>query len=464
MASGPKYTRTTADLSQFEGTDYYDEAKAIVDKYANKVYSPNWLATIGRDVLGDYSGEDNFYQELDMQRDSELQQLLDSLRVETHQEDYQDPNSEASRMRAAGQNPDLLGTNGTEGGAAAVPPDETPPGVFDSASSEGSLTALFSTVGSVASIIAGGIDIAGLIRDFSHQGRMNALQEISTLAGSQPGLSTLLAGLNPDSVSSPSPDMSPGVGVGEDINDPHYKPLEDSIEPSVSVSTSKVPDAIDSLPVSKRAKKMLRKLQKSVGTGVASDELRSQRLEAQKQGEVNKFWLELFKNEGDSIKELGELDVKLARLKKEFDIKMNSPELASATYNAQMASQGAALQQAQYESEFFDKLDPELAATGSNEEAIKRRYESQRDAIIAKQNAVIEKYFDGALSSVQTISDPVERFNASTSIYKARNDYWSELSARRIQAETVAGKTIGETDYLDAFKSTIGSLNPIKKR
>lgn len=462
MASGPKYTRTTADLSQFEGTDYYNEAKAIVDKYANKVYSPNWLATIGRDVLGDYSGEDNFYQELDMQRDSELQQLLDSLRVQTHQEDYQDPNSEAARMRAAGQNPDLLGTQGAEGGAEAVPADETPPGVFDPSSSEGSLSALFSTVGSVASIIAGGIDIAGLIRDFGHQGRMNALKEISALAGSQPGLSKLLAGLSPDSGTSGSLDMSPGVGVGEDINDPNYVPLSDSI--NASVKSVKAPDAVDSLPVSKRAKKLLRKLQKSVGTGVASDELKNERLQAQKEAEVNQFWLDLFKNEGDVIKELGKLDIKLAKLKKEFDIKMNSPELANATYSAQMASQKAAQAQDEFESEYFDKLDPELAATGSNEEAVKRRYESKRDGLIAEQESIIETYFNNAIKNAQSISDPRTRYDTTTSLYLARNQYYSELSARRVQAETVAGKTLGESDYLDAFTGTLTGLNPVKKR
>lgn len=110
-----------ADLTDFQNNpDLLARAQAINNQYSGLTFSPNLLQALS-EVFGDTSSRDYYYQNAQQQRD----QALNDLRQANHAENYDSPEQAAARMRTAGQNPDLLGTQ--NGGAAAIPgPDETP--------------------------------------------------------------------------------------------------------------------------------------------------------------------------------------------------------------------------------------------------------------------------------------------------------------------------------------------------
>lgn len=455
-----RYSRTAPDLSPFAGTDRESEAQAIVDKYKNMTFSPNFLQSVAMHVLGDYSSLDNFYMNVDQNMNGELQALQDSLVTQQHNEAYQDPSADVQRQRSAGLNPDLQGLSGQEGQAVPTPADETPVDFTSMPGSEESMVSLVSGIGSVASVVATGLDIAGMVRDFGHQNRMNALKEIGALAGSQPGLFDLLAGIGGES--SPSVDMSPGSSVSEFGSD------MGSIAPAVSVAQGK--DIIGSLPISKRAQAVLRKLASTPGfkrslesqrAGMLSDMQRSVGIMASPgfSSDLQQWSTSYNEKFSDLLDSLEHHQLTALRNIARYDAKMHGDAITNADFSARMMSDEASISYDEYRSEFYNKLDPNVLAGLENDNA-RTQFVSNE---VSRMNDGIEKateqFWSEQLEKAKQIQDPDARAVAVNGVLINRNKWRTTMMEYRARKLTQAGKTLGETDYLDAFKTGLGVGN-----
>lgn len=123
--NGTRYDREAARAARNQaaaGLTGDFATQAANNPYGNAEFTPNWYQKLAENIFGDYSARDRFYQQQDQSAMEYISQLLDAQR----QQDYNDPASQALRMRAAGMNPDLLGTEGVSDAASAAP-DDTPP-------------------------------------------------------------------------------------------------------------------------------------------------------------------------------------------------------------------------------------------------------------------------------------------------------------------------------------------------
>lgn len=103
-------------------------------------------------VFGMRSGYDKFLEQQQMNS----QEYISNLTQKAYAEDYESPSAEAQRMRDAGLNPDLLGTEGVNGSSPM--PEET--GIDPSAFAT-------STIGDVASFVGSAVSMAfGIAKDF----------------------------------------------------------------------------------------------------------------------------------------------------------------------------------------------------------------------------------------------------------------------------------------------------------
>lgn len=123
FGNGTRYNRQSAQdaISGARAGLTGDFATQGANSPYNAEFSPNWLQRIG-EWFGDFSARDAFYQSQDQAEMERINSLLEAQR----QQNYNDPASQTQRARAAGLNPDLVGTEGVES-AAQVAPDETPP-------------------------------------------------------------------------------------------------------------------------------------------------------------------------------------------------------------------------------------------------------------------------------------------------------------------------------------------------
>lgn len=112
-------------IEQYRGTSYYDTLyNNPYLRGRNNPYTPTGLESLGDTILDvatfgavghpfSSGSEARYYQDLDSQSNQFLTEQVDKMR----QEDYDSASSQAARLRAAGQNPDLTG--GVTAGAAA---------------------------------------------------------------------------------------------------------------------------------------------------------------------------------------------------------------------------------------------------------------------------------------------------------------------------------------------------------
>lgn len=152
QAGSAYWSNLEADIAS-RGTDW---AQLIVaNPYKDITRKQGLFAKIGS-ALGLRTSYDKFLEQQQMNS----QEYISNLALKAYNEDYETPTAEAERMRAAGLNPDLLGTEGVNG--ASGMPEETgiDPSAFDESGD-------LEPIRNVVSFVTGAINMAfGLANNF----------------------------------------------------------------------------------------------------------------------------------------------------------------------------------------------------------------------------------------------------------------------------------------------------------
>lgn len=174
---------------QLSGSDYAELLKSapFIDDYGD----PTIWDKIGN-ALNIHTAEDKYrIQQQQAQRDAAFQLLTNK-----REEEYNSESSIASRMRAAGQNPDLLGTEGGSEASEYTEPDAMPDYQLDTL--DKSVQSFTSTI--VDSLL-GGIQMVGSIASTRGQILNNEGQELTNFLTAIQGssdLADLVSPSNPD--------------------------------------------------------------------------------------------------------------------------------------------------------------------------------------------------------------------------------------------------------------------------
>lgn len=145
-------TKQKQVAANYQGTRYKEIAEA--NPYTNVAYEKGIWDKLGN-FFGFRTAEDQRREEL-AQAAAEYNAQIASLKSE---DEYNTPEAKAERMRAAGQNPDLLGTEGVEPAAGFNEPETTPevPG------GEQGEQALKQTAAVATSLVTAGTTAIGLL-------------------------------------------------------------------------------------------------------------------------------------------------------------------------------------------------------------------------------------------------------------------------------------------------------------
>lgn len=332
-------------------------------------FSPNWLQRIG-EWFGDYSARDAFYQSQDQAEMERINSLLEAQR----QQEYNNPSAQAARARAAGQNPDLIGTEGVND-AAQVAPDETPPqSMGDINQQSGASNIIPNLITSALGDPLGGLvdvmSFAGMVQDLGIKQNQKTWMEVENYLGANPIMQQFIAATEGD----------PGYG-----NDPLSASGYDAwrqgrLESSFATQLNRS-------GLSKSAKNLLKDIYRTGkydknGKLTPGLNLRKKTLENQvlsenmtKVGFMNSpgfsmdtlEWAnqryQLFdKFQNAAMTARARLDERLAKI----GLYMNDDGMVSARRGTELSTLGSTAAEAKYNREYYQTLDPGLQAGSEN--------------------------------------------------------------------------------------------------
>lgn len=385
FSNGTRYDRGAARTN-------IDKARAgltgdFAEQGANSPYSaefsPNWLQKIG-EWFGDYSARDAFYQSQDQAEMERINSLLEAQR----QQDYDSPAAQAARARAAGMNPDLVGTEGVES-AAQVAPDETPPNSMGDLNQQAGnpvpVASLISTaLGDPLAAIASCMSMAGMIQDLGIKQNQKTWMEVENYLGLNPAMQQFIAATEGD----------PGYG-----NDPLSTSGYDAWRQGRLQSSFAT--QLNHSGLSKSAKNLLKDLYSTGkydknGKFTPGLQLRQKALENQvlsenatKVGFMNSpgFSMDIMewaskrytlfdKFQNEAVQAQARLNARLAKV----GLYMNEEGIVLARRGAEAAGLGAVAAEAKYNREYYQNLDPGLQSGASNAESTDTMVRSQLKA------------------------------------------------------------------------------------
>lgn len=417
---------------------YRAQAEAILRKYGNMSFNATAKQRLAI-ALGDYSSSDNFYDKLFQDRDTELQELLDAQRQEEANLEYTDPAFLKSRERAAGINTDLQGITSQAPGASDVPQDMTPsdlqPVDDGSGGPIGFLSSCIGLINSVPDTLSSALDVAAMVRDFCHVGRMNDLEEINGVMGSYQNVFQFASDLT-----------SPFDWVAPDGKE--FKAGE-------RIPASYIHSFKSKLPISSRARKALGSMLGEVsfgpdGLGTSGfarrvSDNRRQTLENNK-GSVEVIgspyfdadflnWAigfsERYKKPLEDLKAnlIAEQD-RLAR----YNFVVHSDKAAESRRDADVAASEAEEARAGFEEDYFNKLDPDTASSSENAQKALAKSQAITLQYIETCRQEQEKIYHDAMEEAKKIRNPSLRVAEISHVVQTRAEFINTLDRLHEQA------------------------------
>lgn len=426
------------------------------DMYEQQFRANAWQSFLSW-AFDDDQAETEWYN----QRKNQLREQINGLLEEKRQQEYNSAAQQTQRLEAAGVNPNLQQGSASPGDSASVV-DQTP---GDQPSMAGQQPTVSETIGSLlsaVSIVKGGIEIGSAIEAFAHNRASNSMSELQEIMNTVPGVTNFLTSMSPS----------------EDWTDPATGQL---VAAGTPLQASQISAYIDSFGLRPTSNKLLKKLAGSVrydkngnptsGYKAAMNKLLAGSLQdAQKAVGVmaspgyrdniyawSAAYNELIGTTNEEIlKATQEASLNIAR----YDAKMHSNDIAQQTYDQLMAESASAEALAQFNEEYYNKLDPDARAGIENDDARTRYIQNQ----LSKMNSRIEqaymKHFDDAIKQIKDMNLPPDEENALLSgVYSQRNAYLAQLARERQEALTKGSKVIGDTDWLNLGGDVIGGLS-----
>lgn len=439
--------------------------RAAANPYGNAEFTPNFWQRIGESWFGDYSARDKFYQEQDQSAMEYINQLLDA----QHQEEYNSEGQTAERLRAAGLNPDLQGLEQGSDAVSAVP-DDTPPGgmpneginpaeMLGNGLIEGALSFMNPT-----NILSSGVSLYGAVL----AGRKNKSDiELNELSGILGALGKM-------------PDIAAGLAPTESVS------VDDS--GTVRLDAAQVDAAIEGLGVSKRTSQRLKQLagmtsyDKNGNTTTAFQnayrKLREGSLESgsniakyvsspgysENLQEWSQGYLERY---GAFQEEILSLTLEAQRQQAKLAVKLYGDDVNQQRYESEMADLQSQEEIANYTRDFYNNLDPNLAADSQKKEEYARGYRAIQSKLESQVAAAIEKRFADEIQAIQDNPHFSKEFKRDqiNGVLLQRAEWMNA----RLSETTAAGKVLGDTDKLDAAVSAgkgildlVGGLGLVK--
>lgn len=417
---------------------YRAQAEAILRKYGNMSFNATAKQRLAI-ALGDYSSSDNFYDKLFMDRDTELQELLDAQRQEDANLEYTDPAFLKSRERAAGINTDLQGITSQAPGASDVPQDMTPSDLLQIDDGSGGplpfVAKCIGLIGSIPDTLSTVMDVAAMIRDFCHVGRMNDLEEINAVMGSYENVFQFAANFT-----------TPYDWVAPDGKE---------FKAGQRLPASYIQAFKSQWPVSTRARQALGSMIGEVSTGADGfgtsgfarrvSENRYHTLENNRDSVdivgspyFDPDFLVWAMNYSDAYKKpledlKGHLIAEQDRLAL-FNTTVHSDAVAQASERASIASSNAEAELGDFNEQFYNKLDPESASGAENEQKMLAQAQARTLQYIENCRQEQEKIYSDAMDEAKKIRNPRKRAQQMAHIIKTRAVHMNLLDQMHAQA------------------------------
>lgn len=429
-------------------------AQASANPYGSAEFSPNFFQRIAENLFGDYSARDSFYQQQDQAAMEYVNQLLDAQR----RQNFDSPAAQAARMRAAGQNPDLLGTEGVSESAEAVPDDTPPDGMQNEPNAlpnaiESGIQAMIGEIMPVFNLsksAESALSLISMITDVQGKSYENANKAINLLGQSQDAVLNFLANTWPSYAEG---DVIPeGYKVGD------VKKL----------SASEINALVSGMDTfSKRDKSFIKSMMGmmtydkngNVTTGLQQrvQELRTKRLQ-DAQSEVSIMstpgfdedvskWAESFYNQ-------------IGKMTNQMTLAITKANIASSGFTADYygynqdgtslgaASAAADFAQAGYESEYYNNLEGDEAAAAENAQNKLNKLQDQLDAIVEETfSTLISGINDGDMS-------PQAKMVLRQMVYQMRAEFNAKKLERAAKA-AARGKAKGENTVGKQIKDLV---------
>lgn len=414
FSNGTRYDRNAAldAIAKARGGLNGDFATQGVNSPYSAEFSPNWLQKIG-EWFGDFSARDAFYQSQDQAEMERINSLLEAQR----QQSFNDPAAQAARMRAAGQNPDLLGTQGVSD-ASQVAPDETPPmsmgDLNQQTPSPVPVAGLIATAfGDPLAAIGEGLSLLTAVQDFNIKADQRAWSEVANFLTLHPEMQQFIADTEQD------PEF--GKVSPEKAELPGY--LNWKTEQNRIAQSSSFGQLMKYSGLTERGKKLFKQIYNTgkfdkngkftPGLTLKQKEL-SNKILGENMSKVAFMnspgfswdvfeWaserykmIDQFRNKADALRE--KLNVTLA----EVGLTMNSEDVVVATKDATLAGLKADKEKAEFDADYFNELNPQLAAQAGNAE-----YQAKivRNALNAYYDGLIydyDKIYFGKLKELES--------------------------------------------------------------
>lgn len=419
--------------------------QAASNPYEGREFTPSFWQHLGEQLLGDYSARDKWYAEQDQAADEYVSQLLDAQR----QQDYNSPAAQAARARAAGQNPDLIGTEGASEAAAAAP-DDTPPTMDQGTNPFEGLSSIVSSVGSVIGVLSGGVSFFQALEDLNGSRIRNDWMDINGALGAYPGLMTALAGSETEG------QVIPGEN-GE-------------LDAVVKTAGPKLSDLLSSRS-GKRLRQYLGNHPEGTKGFIAAREALRKGTLTDMQGSVSVMNTPGFQEDvvswsigykaayGDLLNEEAKANLEYQKAVWQYDLKLHSPDMADAEYDATIASFEEAESQSDYMRDYYNKLDPDVAASAANDTERTKFVQNalaRRDATIRK--ATMEWYAKRVEDINKSDYDPATKQILINGVLEERNQWMREQMQLDSEAAARGSGVITEKDWLTAGSQTLGEI------
>lgn len=456
-------------VAQLKGTQWESQIMGLNQNQ----YSPGLWSQL-KGLFGDDSDEVNFYN----QDKANIRENIESLLESKRQQEYNNPAAEAARRAAAGENPSLTGNlSGGDPGAITDPTEDVAPQAASTGPEIiGQLAGAVSTiVGGSMDIISKGIALSNGIEQLAHNRSQNSIDELQEIMDSVPDAANFLANLTP----------------GADWTDPATGELVKAGTPLTAAQTSAYVDGLGLRPgASKLMKSLLGRVRydekgnPTTGYNAAYNKLVSGSLEdAQKAVEVMSspgFRPNLYAWSAEYNGLVGDLNVEILQAQKrcalaiaKYDAQMHSEEMSESDYVTRLAGNEAEQALSEFNEEYYNKLDADQQAAMQNDENRARAVQAAQARMESEIDQAYLKHFDLAIQKIKDRNLPPEQEAVLLSgVYQQRNEYLMSIQERNTERLTKAGKTIGDTDWLNAGTDVVGDLldfvpklrNPFKRK
>lgn len=410
-----------------------DQALALMDQR----YSPTFGDSIAR-AFGSTAAEDRFYNE----QETAAMELVSSAKDTKRVQDYNSSAAMAEREKAAGLNPDLVGTSSDAAGdAAAMPADITPADPYGGQSQDnplGIISQISALVPGVGDILGSAVTLMNGVQAIRGQYLANDMAELENFFSLLPQAASALAGLEGPS------NAVDGAG----------NPLQES---GVSADMR----GLMSSSAAKRLKRLFGAVTYSK-EGTPTTALRNARAKVlqdyaasgndigETMGKTPGFsedintWMENYMvSLGNLQNTTLKLQQKALQAISEYDARTHSSENAETAAQANQALD-------QYKVDLYGSTDAEGNRLGQVEsrekfvQSVQQRYASE----IAKAT---DEFFAKQLESTK---DPALR----CSIIERWNEWKASLAQEQAAQIALGKKTIGQTDILTAGVNVGGDL------